>query len=277
MNADEVNFKVVKKRGIEMSMELLKYLNGRNNGIFKRYLDGLKSDPLIAWYPSANEDFRPLLYLSPAYSEYNPPKVPIKEIFPDIFLFTDYFPWGDFLSFLLRSPTIYQDNRTIVSVDEIEELPSLALPLDPSIVHFPNDNPEPGKIVYLKVRIKSKVLGECVYPVIYVFTENEVFCSKVLLEKNSKISHVIHVRYGGGLGGGGAASGIWILGVLKKLHCKVFVTDGHYAWQEGDKSAMQLYPNLLGSPPSEMKEIRMLESEKWSGHGNVKWYIQKEK
>ena len=137
-----------------MSMELLKYLNGKNNGYFKRYLDGLKDDPLIAWYPSANEDFHPLLYLSPAYSKYDPPKTNAKEVFPDIFLFTDYYPWGNFSSFL-DSPTIYQDKKTIVSVNAIEELPSLTLPLDPSIVDFPKKNFATGKVVYLEVKIKS--------------------------------------------------------------------------------------------------------------------------
>ncbi len=84
---------------------------------------------------------------------------------------------------------------------------------------------------------------------------------------------MIHVRYGGGLGEGGRASGVWILGVLNKLHCKVFITDGHYAMQDGDKSAMKLYPNLKGKPPSKMKEIRMIEGRKWSDYGDVRWYI----
>ncbi|PMP84152.1 MAG: hypothetical protein C0175_00615, partial [Caldisericum exile] len=110
-----------------MSINLLKYLNGNKNGYFKRYIDRLKNDPLIAWYPSAGNDFHPLLYLSPAYSRYNPPKENVEESFPDIFLFTDYYPWENF-SF---STTIYQDKRTNITVNNIEELPLLKnLPLD---------------------------------------------------------------------------------------------------------------------------------------------------
>ncbi len=141
-----------------MSINLLKYLNGNNNGYFKRYIDRLKNDPLIAWYPSAGNDFHPLLYLSPAYSKYNPSKENVEESFPDIFLFTDYYPWENFSS----STTIYQDKRTNITVNNIEELLSLNLPLDSKIVLF-RDSPKffgyspeyssaNGKVIYLEVK-----------------------------------------------------------------------------------------------------------------------------
>ncbi|MDR1654359.1 MAG: hypothetical protein LBR96_00065, partial [Treponema sp.] len=66
-----------------MSKELLYNLNGNAKGKFKEYLDGFAEKPRIAWYPSAGEDFRALLYLSPNFSEnLNKEKLPES---PDLF------------------------------------------------------------------------------------------------------------------------------------------------------------------------------------------------
>ena len=46
-----------------MSIELLKFLNGNNNGLLKAFIDKVGDNPNIAWYPSAGTDFKPLLYL----------------------------------------------------------------------------------------------------------------------------------------------------------------------------------------------------------------------
>jgi hypothetical protein len=45
-----------------MSRKLLLELNGGCHGAFHKWLDQLKREPPIAWYPSAGEDFRDLLY-----------------------------------------------------------------------------------------------------------------------------------------------------------------------------------------------------------------------
>ena len=55
-----------------MSKELLYNLNGNRTGEFKKFLDGINGEPRIAWYPSAGEDFRALIYLDPSYSKINP-------------------------------------------------------------------------------------------------------------------------------------------------------------------------------------------------------------
>lgn len=119
-----------------------------------------------------------------------------------------------------------------------------------------------------------QVLGKFTCSVIYSFTENEAFCEKVLLPNDAIISHIIHIRYGGGLCGGGKATGIWVLNVLKKLRCKVFITDGHYSEQAGDKAAMSLYPSLRGDQ-AQMEVLRTLDGEKWSGHGDITWNLIK--
>jgi hypothetical protein len=226
-------------------------------------------EPNIAWYPSAGSDFRALLYMSPEYAKINPAKKR-EERFPDIFLYTDYYPWPG--SGFLDSSTIYKDARTLVKLDKMEELPGLNLPIDNEIAVFPEGSKVTGRTLYLEVSIRSDILGEFTYPVVYAFVENEPFCSRVLLSGKNRISHIIHVRYGGGCGGGGRSSGVWVRNVLKRLGCEVFVTDRHYDMQSGDEEACRLYPNLRGRRPA-MEIVRSIKSKSWSGHGDVAWNV----
>lgn len=253
-----------------MSKELLYRLNGNKNGKLKEYLDSFKDPINIAWYPSGGKDFRPLLYLSRKYSEINPASEE-ENLFPNFFIYTDYHPWSSPPKFF-DTPIIHNDGRTEVIVDYMEELPVLNLPLDAEIVVFPKRSKVTNRVVFLELKVKSNILGDFKYPVIYAFVENEVFCSKILLSNNYSISHIIHIRYGGGCGGGGRASGIWLLYVLKRLGCKVFISDGHYSFQSGDEAALRLYPNLNGKIPK-MRVIRTLKSESWSNHGDVTWNL----
>jgi len=234
-----------------MSKELLYHLNGNKNGILKEYLDSIKEPLNIAWYPSAGEDFRPMLYLSHKYSEINPAPIP-ETIFPNFFIYSDYFPWST--STFLDTPIIYKDRNTKVEVLKIEELPRLDLPLDSDIVYFPEGSVATGRVLFLKIKITSKQLHELQYPLIYAFVENEPFCSKILLPMNCSISHIIHVRYGDGCGGGGKSSGVWLLNVLKRLNCKIYIADAKSTPLSGDEAAYKKYENLRGETP-EMKAL----------------------
>ena len=75
-----------------MNRELLINLNGNKTGQLKKLLDNFEGEPRIAWYPSAGEDFRPLLYLHPKFSNLNR-GIRQEPQTPDLFIFTDYFPW----------------------------------------------------------------------------------------------------------------------------------------------------------------------------------------
>ena len=229
-------------------------------------------EPRIAWYPSSGEDFRDLLYLNPRFSGHSPPKGP-EPRHPDIFLHTDYFPWST--STLLDSKIIYDDGRSSVEVREIEELPRCNVPVDREIVDFPDGSHATGRVVFLNVSVTSQQLGKFSAPVIYAFVENESFCARKILPRKAKLSHVIHVRYGGGAGGGGKASGIWLLNVLRQVQCECFVTDNHYHRQPGDEAACALYPELSGDEDVEQLEqaIRDVSGDSWSCHGNVSWQL----
>jgi len=253
-----------------MSRQLLTDLNGNKRGQLKEFLDDFKGDPRIAWYPSAGEDFRALLYLHPNFNRLHPAARNEPQP-PDLFLFTDYFPWEN--SSFLQEPTIYSDNRTQVFIESSEELPRLNLPLHDEIVDSPQGSKLTDRAFFLKIKIESDILGSITYPVLYAFAENEAFYCKKLIPNKATITHVIHVRYGGGLRGGGKASGIWLLNVLKKLNCELFITDGHYDLQSGDIKAMELCAFIPKENSSLLTPIRTINSEKWSGHGDVSWNL----
>jgi len=256
-----------------MSKELLYKINGDTNGILKRYLDTLEEPINIAWYPSSGDDFRALFYLSKKYSEINPASIK-ENTFPNFFIYTDYFPWCKPKFF--DSPVIFEDIGIVVTVDNFEELPELGLPVNPELVRFPKGSIVTGKVFFLEVKIKSKKLGEYKYPVIYAFVENEEFCSKILLPMKNNISHIIHIRDGGGSTGGGSGA-TWLLKVLKRLNCKIFIDDGtalHYGAPDDDSFLFKMYPNLNGEIPK-MEAIRTIKSELWSGYGDVSWNIIK--
>jgi len=255
-----------------MSTELLSDLNGTNNGPFKRWLQDLKVEPRIAWYPSAGEDFRDLLYLHPNYlpTSRNSSLVPPC---PNIFLHTDYFPWEN--SRFLDNSSIHLDDRTSIFVKSIEELPRCDLPLDDQIVDFPKGSSATGRVLFLEVGIDSDALGEFSVPVIYAFVENSAFCAERALPKKAVFTHIIHIRYGGSYGGS-KSSGIWMLNVLKKLRCECFITDSHYHERAADERIYDLYPALRGSDETiELERIRTIPSASWSNHGEISCNIIK--
>jgi hypothetical protein len=186
---------------------------------------------------------------------------------------------------------VHHDDHTKVTVKTIEELPPVQLPLDPEIVHFPEEGRATGRVVFMEMEVNSDKVGQFRAPVIYVFAENEPFCARKIMPCGGQTTHVIHIRYTG-CGGGGRASGGWLLNVLLKLKCEVFITDGHHEMQEGDWAAIRLYPELGGPEDAEgagagvqgrrrggephgyhLECIRRIKGERWSGHGDVTWSL----
>ena len=257
-----------------MSRQLLNNLNGDKKGAFHRWLSTFKGEPRIAWYPSAGEDFRDLLYLNPKFAQLNP-ALADEPTHPDLFLHSDYYPWSTVSSFLDKE-VINFDNKTRITVKSIEELPRCDLPLDPEIVDFPKGSHATGRALFFEVEVSSRILGSFSCPVIYVFAENSAFCAERILPSNGKFSHIIHIRYGGGCGGGGKSTGIWLLNILERTGCECFVTNNRYSRQDGDERVYQNYPDLKGpEETSRFVSIRNLPSKAWSEYGDVSWNIIK--
>jgi len=259
-----------------MSRRLLETLNGGNRGPLRSWLDARGDEPRICWYPSAHGDFRDMLYFSREYALRHHGAL-LETPPPDIFLHTDYLPWSGsslFDAFRSGDPAghlLYRDDRTEVRIIGGEELPRCELPLDPRIVDFPEKHRLLGRAAFMMLRLRSCVLGDIVAPVVYVVTENAAFCAECMLPSHTTLSHAVHVRFGGGCGGGGKSTGIWMLNVLKRMRCEVLASDEHYHRQSGDERIYERYPELAGYETAAFAAdtIGTIPSESWSCYGNV--------
>lgn len=257
-----------------MSKAFLYAINQNRDGRLKKWLDDFKGEPQIAWYPSAGTDFRDLLYLGSAFAKLSPAPPYLEEPPPpDFFLHTDYFPWSG--STFMNSPVLYHDAHTTIIAREFEELGRMDLPLDPKILHFPKGSVATGRVVFLEIEARSDALGTFHYPLLYAFVENAAFCAQKAIPLQARFSHIVHVRYGGGCGGGGNSTGIWLLNVLERLGCSLYITDDHGGIQSGDERVYQRWLNEINRNrrPCHLSKVRTIASHRWSGHGDVSWYL----
>jgi hypothetical protein len=258
-----------------MSLELLYHLNGERRGALYHWLQNQNASPRIAWYPSAGSDYRDVLYLSEQYALRDPASVP-EPAPPTFFLHTDY---GTFFHSELSSGVeLYNDRRTIVKVKVFEDLPRCDVALGHGIVEKMGGNTFAGRVVFMELEVCSKVLGHIEVPILYAFCENEGFCANVLLPFRAKISHIVQVRYGAGMGSGGWAAGIWLWNVMERLGCEVYVGDGDRRRERGDLVAYERYPDLRGSERQILDvEIRRLRTTgwdmPWGGFDEIRWNV----
>ncbi|OXU14042.1 DUF7663 domain-containing protein [Sedimentisphaera salicampi] len=251
-----------------MSKKLLNDLNNDKQGKLKDWIDNFSGEPRIAWYPSAGVDFRDVLYFNEKFSMFQPPRKP-EPPQPDIFIHTDYYPWttSDFLDTTL----IHRDEYTEITVAHLEYLSNLDIPLPAELVHFTENKPVTGIVIYMELNIRSDVLGEFQVPLIYAFVENAGFCSKKILKLNGQITHIYLKNWGCGLGGG-HSGGRWVLNILEKVGCELLVTDfdldSNKGCSEGliaDSHVYNIYPELSGNESvSNLEPIRV--------HGGFKGY-----
>lgn len=258
-----------------MSVNLLKVLNGGQNGKFNQFLKTLGSNPVIAWYPSSGSDFRDLLFLDEKYAELNIHRLDVPA--PQLFLHTDYGVFNQISDFE-KNKVLYEDKRTRISIAEIEELPRLNLPLDPSILHFPKGGELTNRVFFLELAVESNKLGNFTHHLIYAFVENEAFCSMVALPNCAQFIYISTVKYGGGFSGGNAMGG-WLHNILAKVGCKIFVTDERPRWEKGDIEAVKLYPSLGPVNSKDCFSSRVVYSTKsWSfWDDRVNWHVLTER
>lgn len=256
-----------------MSKQLLKHLNGTRFGKLKEFIENFDGEPKIAWYPSAGEDLGGLRFLHPNFlNKY--PGSQLDPAPPDIFLFTDYFPWQN--STFLDSRLIDAGNRTYIHVEHIEELPKLYLkPLHWELVDFPEGSIATDRAIYLEIKIDDFELGAMHFKVIYAFAENETFFCKKMLPNNAKISHVIHKRYGGSGGGGGKTWGAWLMHALKLMKCEMYISDNHRPWLPADDFVLESCNDIPKTANVELLSIRKMDKAKWNACDDVDWYMVK--
>lgn len=252
-----------------MSIEFLKSICGNSQLAKEAIIDPYEKagvEPRIAWYPSAGYDLRPLIYLSDEYAKVYPGESPDIEQ-PDIFLMTDAAGCG-----WLDQQYAYFDNRTQIEVLKSEDCGMYEFIWPVARIAWLADNYY--KVTFQQLRVKSKKWDHSrVVNLIYVKTENEAFCSEVMIPMRARISHLVHKNYGGGLGGGGSARGAWLPGVLTRLGVEAYITDDRDSMEEGDLLAIQHYGNLRPSFNFPVLELyRVQPGRCWDTNFDIKWF-----
>jgi hypothetical protein len=255
-------------------------LNGNNRGLFHRFIQENKKKNLnICWYPSSGLDLRNLRYISHAYTETITPNLKGFPI-PDLFIHSDYMPWEHAHQFFEQNELFRDENTTITVVERewltMHEQPANLAEKMKQIVNGVTNPLLKDKALFLKLQIDSAQLGNYQVPLFYVFAPNEDFFQRYLKSTGVAISHIVHVRYGGGLGGGGNATGSWLLNVLAHLEAKVFITDGHLQEQHGDRYFLENVVKgrfAIGKNQVRLIPVNILPGEQWSNHGDVTWNI----
>lgn len=220
----------------------------------------------IAWYPSADADFRDIMYLSEAYYDLKGIKG-ITE--PSLFIHSDYQPHLRF-----EEGEVHNYRNTSILFKHVEELRKIKFSSHPKeIINNEPDQDLYGRVILIKLEINSKKLGVIEKDLIYIIAENEALFGDYFLKKKTEISHLIRVRYGGGCGGGGHSKGTWLENAVSILNTKYFIANKAEEEGEGDRSAKQLYPVLNKEIELEKELIYTIPSDSWSEYGEVEiWY-----
>ena len=223
-------------------------------------LDSLAAGEMRAkrtlWYPSADRDFRDLVFCSGEY--------PGIDISPELFVHTDCKP-----NFGLDAPGIvYEDAHTRVTLHKEREFDRLSVPCG-EFAHWASK--EAGRILLYQAETVSDRFGRIERPLIYAVCENEWFAANLLIPNRVPVETVCHIRYGNGFGGA-KNSGAWLLHVLKILHARNYVSD-----PDGTKTDDTLrpvwksFPQLHGEIPR-LVPGTVITGKLWSDHGDVTCY-----
>jgi len=244
---------------------LFSLLTPKNKIVYNEFINSLPDNIKLLWYPSAGEDFRDLLFTHEKYEHK-------MEQMPDLYIHSDYYPWEQ--SKFLDNRIVYKDGKTEINVVEISELTfnkkDISFELDKRVVDFPEGSKASGKVCLLKLTFKSDVLGVFEKYVLYFFFENTNFLKEIIFKNNLKISHLVTIRDGAGLGGGGRVNMKFLEFYLGLFETQYLLTDNFGRERAGfelirdDNELVENY-NLPENKPVILIGIKDLH---WSGYGN---------
>lgn len=261
-----------------MNKEFLRKLNGSTRGKFSQFLETMSEEPRIAWYPSAMNDMRPMMYYSKPFMNMVGIDMPEEEL-PELFIYTDYAPWGEKYLAELFEDRIYPNfegytHVRILHYERLNERIEDGLgELAKGCVSFKNRLPHHGEIYYFDLEIESDLLGVIRVPLLYAFVTNESFYFYQLFRHKVQICHLVLVRYGGSLGGA-SNSGAWVASVAERLNVRWFYIDSTL---QGIKNGWYPYNPYMPYPDlrsnqvdfAEANEIFRLRSSMWSNIGVI--------
>lgn len=257
-----------------MSTQFLRLLDNRRGVNYSAFVSSMKDEARIAWYPSAGTDFRTLFYLNNAFLGSSPAIEGEDPKEPDIFLYTDYALNDNAFEKILfhgGNPVIHDDGRAKVTLSNIENLGRIDFESYPDYRLTEENKHFFNRVFYFNATIESADFGSITKPILYIFCCNEQICSEILLPVNAKISHIIHVRYGHGFGGGNS-SGHWIQHVLYPLQCEIYIHDGLSHYYENEYRIISYYSEIIPQEPlTILKTIREIDGRGWSDSTRIIW------
>lgn len=251
--------------------EFLEHLTQGNADRVEGLAKLLETDPRCCWYPSAGVDLRDLFYLSDNFTNYvGEADFPDHPREPQLFIHTDYLV--DVEKWLDTGQPLHSDDRATISVLSSAYLGSIETSFDRRIATFEATSLH-NHVYGCRLRRQSRELGRLPDAwLLYVVCENAAFCDEVLLANGAVIETVVHIRYGGGFGGGRSRGG-WIVDVLPKLGTHLFVNEGRYReWSDGDTAAIERYLHLKTNDQTQLHCGYQMPATGWSGYGrDVMW------
>jgi len=256
-----------------MSKTFLRSLAGRKPNGLNHWLDTHRGSPRIAWYPSAGDDWRDLLFLSERYRHLSPARHP-EPAEPNIYLHTDYIVGHHFNSLNhLADHVLLQDGpRTCITILHQESLPELRLAFHPDLVSC-----HPihllGRVSFMLLSVASDQLGRWEVPLIYTTVENTSMAD-LMLRRQAKVSHIVQMRFGHSLGGGCIPPG-FLTRLVEPLRTEAFITDRHF------ESAMAMtvphFESLNTHEPIDLNTwtvTRHRNSVPWHGYDPAKFFAR---
>ena len=229
-------------------------------------------DKTICWYPSAGDDFRPLLYLS---EQYVSTRDDIRNIapLPQLFVFTDYhnsyfdcnykglkalsegtLKSGDYLyDDSVRGIIHFNYKHTKIKVLSIKKVDIDIPQLDRSLA-CNEASVKYGTGYCMSVQITSKDesrrknnLGTYTAQLLYIFAENSAF-AELLLRENIRVDFLLRIRYGINCGDSCDTDGEWLRYAAPKLGVKYYFeeTDRSGALHYNDRQIIQKLSEICG-------------------------------
>ena len=248
-------------------------------------LETLKEYNHICWYPSAGEDFKPLLFISDWYYKKNSVPMDEGQVLPELFIFTDYFGfhshdkelrgYGDAYeqiqngycepgsSFIHVS---YKNSSTDIMVKSFEKLRNLHLPFNTELASCERGY-DYNSAFLMKVEVISRInekVNTYETSIMYVAVLNELFAERVLVPNSIRTEYLIIIRYGTGFGGGNGKGFTWILSEYKELGIKYLVTSHFVQGELTEAESDKPYPQLTG--------LYGIDGKQWTRDVPVVWY-----
>lgn len=238
-----------------MLKNLLQGKNPRAQSRLDELFETIGKNPRLAWYPSACNDYRDLLELTPERAKLHG----IQEL-PDLFIHSDYY-----VRSLHQHGIAHSDENTTVRIEdhfEIQLTQKIRYHVSPRFAGYPEAAPREPTIYLLDVAIRSDVLGEVRKPVLYFLFENINFLDEFVLRNNIPITFFVKVRDGFSCGGGNRKSTSLVYAFLSALKTKYLLVD------TAEQTDFELINELKTKHNLQPADYDLLKTDtfRWSGY-----------